>query len=238
MGTKTYEAKGNRHLDVEQVELLPYHKEVGKLALKHASNGSVLDIGSGMGQLELFLSQNGFKGEVHVADAYDVCIEASSDYDIVKGHYKLSETEFNPHLAIDRKFDVVVMSHVLEHIHNPSRALENVLSLLNEDGVLIVAVPNPSRPLVFFGNIFKFHYANRGHVQAWDPSHWRIFLEQAMKLNVLEYASDFIDFPKHRKLPLLQKLGVLLAKPFPWWSFSNIAAIQARKAGDERIGLL
>lgn len=236
MATKTYEDHGNRHLDTVNVEMLPYHREVGKLVMKYAAQGSVLDIGCGMGQLELYLRDNGFSGEVHLADAYDMCLEASSKYDFVKDKFKLSETAFDPHEKIDRKFDAIVMSHVLEHIHNPSSALENVLSLLNPDGVLIVAVPNPSRPLVFFGNIFKFHYANRGHVQAWDPSHWRVFLEDALKLDVAEYAADFIDIPKHRKFNFLQKIGVFLAKPFPWWSFSNIAVIRPRKSGEARVG--
>jgi SAM-dependent methyltransferase len=39
-------------------------------------------------------------------------------------------------------FDVVVMSHVLEHCADPSAAVENVRSLLKPGGVAIISVPN------------------------------------------------------------------------------------------------
>lgn len=40
------------------------------------------------------------------------------------------------------QFDVVVMSHVLEHMHAPQAALRHVRAALNNDGLLYVAVPD------------------------------------------------------------------------------------------------
>lgn len=40
------------------------------------------------------------------------------------------------------KYDTIIMSHVLEHIENPSLVLGKIRSWLSEDGVFIVAVPN------------------------------------------------------------------------------------------------
>jgi 2-polyprenyl-3-methyl-5-hydroxy-6-metoxy-1,4-benzoquinol methylase len=43
---------------------------------------------------------------------------------------------------LDQKFDVITMWHVLEHIPNLFECLEQLKSLLKENGKLIVAVPN------------------------------------------------------------------------------------------------
>ena len=40
------------------------------------------------------------------------------------------------------KFEVITLWHVLEHIHRLNQTLEQILSLLQEDGTLIIAVPN------------------------------------------------------------------------------------------------
>lgn len=234
MGTAQYETKGNKHLDVDQMRLLPYHRRIGAMVEKYASGSeaTVLDIGCGMGQIESYLTDAGWGGKVFIVDAYDVCLEASAAFPVVGGQFKLSEADFDVADQVgDQKFDCIVMSHVLEHLHNPSEKLQLVLSLLKPDGVAIVAVPNPARPLVLVGNMFQRHYANRGHVQTWDPSHWRIFLEEALGLDVAEYSGDFVDLPKCRRFPILLKAGEALARAFPWWSFSNIAAIRAPAKG-------
>jgi len=40
------------------------------------------------------------------------------------------------------KFEVITLWHVLEHIHTLNETLENLIQLLQEDGTLIIAVPN------------------------------------------------------------------------------------------------
>ena len=92
-----------------------------------------------------------------------------------------------------------------------------------------MAVPNPARPSVLIGNIFRKHYVNHGHVVAWDRSHWVNLLERIMKLDVVEYASDTVIICPERikkRLPSLKRLEMALAVILPWWSFSNIAVIR------------
>lgn len=222
--------KGNKHLNIDAIKPLPYHKLIAQLVAKNAQmqNATVLDIGCGMGQVESELIKLNWAGSVVAADAYDVCLNATAKNANVISSLKISESDFDILAKVgDQKFDCIVMSHVLEHLHNPSEKLLQVISLLKPGGVAIVAVPNPSRPSVTINNIFQRHYANRGHVQVWDPSHWRVFLEDALKLNVVEYAHDFVPLPGCRKLPFVMRLSVAMAKAIPWWSFSNIAIIKA-----------
>ena len=40
------------------------------------------------------------------------------------------------------KYDTIVMSHVFEHLYNPSDALEKIKNLLTKDGKFIISIPN------------------------------------------------------------------------------------------------
>jgi SAM-dependent methyltransferase len=45
-------------------------------------------------------------------------------------------------LAFDRKFDVITLYHVLEHVPDPSSTIRRCGDLLNPGGFLFIAVPN------------------------------------------------------------------------------------------------
>jgi len=121
------------------------------------------------------------------------------------------------------------LSHSLEHMLRPADTVLEILELVETGGHLILAVPNPSRPEVLMSNVRRKHYVNRGHVYAWDRSHWINFLERILELDVVEYASDEVRvFPKRwsRRLNLLKGLEFKLSRVLPWWSFSNIAVVR------------
>lgn len=44
---------------------------------------------------------------------------------------------------IDEKFDCICLFQVLEHIHDPKTFLEQIINLLEENGVLFIGTPNP-----------------------------------------------------------------------------------------------
>lgn len=48
--------------------------------------------------------------------------------------------------AIDRKFDVIVMTEVIEHLNNCGRAIENIKKMMNKDSILIITTPNCFAP--------------------------------------------------------------------------------------------
>lgn len=45
-------------------------------------------------------------------------------------------------LALDEKFDTIVLAHILEHVDNPHEILEVAKKFLKPDGIIIVDVPN------------------------------------------------------------------------------------------------
>jgi len=57
------------------------------------------------------------------------------------------------------RFDIISMSHVLEHIEHPKEFLHKAKSFLNKDGYLFVQVPNMSKPFVSpFYSFFSFQH--------------------------------------------------------------------------------
>lgn len=229
----TWESLGNVHIDMTApARILPYHRCIAKLALDYAKPGAkILDLGCGRGQtLELMAAYAaGFR--IFAADAYQSCLDETAQKIRLAGQFLIDEASFNIDQAIlENNFDLIIFSHTLEHLRNPIDALEKTMKLLKPGGVLIVAVPNPVRPNILISNIFQKHYVNRGHVHAWDMSHWRNFLERINGLHVEAYAHDFIQIPGCYRFPVLQSLGAGLSKIVPWWSFSNIAIIRKRAA--------
>lgn len=226
--TQNWEDEGNVHIGMaNKAQILPYHKLIAKLAIKHSKDGDkILDIGCGRGQLPAQISKTGGR-DLYVADAFQVCLDETSASADVKGAFLIGEKEFD----IDKKitggpYNMVIMSHVLEHLPYPIEAIQKIQTLTKPGGIIILAVPNPVRPNILISNMFKRHYVNRGHIHAWDMSHWRNFLENINDLNVVEYAHDFIQIPGCYRLPVLQQVGQGLASIVPWWSFSNIAIIR------------
>lgn len=105
--------------------------------LKRIQNGArVLELGYGDGLVTAALAKSAcdltlLEGAKTLAD------RAKENHPNVKCIYTLFE-EFNP---ISR-YDVILASHVLEHVDDPKSILQRMSSWLNDSGKIIVAVPN------------------------------------------------------------------------------------------------
>ena len=101
------------------------------------SNGLVLDFGCGAGNLLRSFSK--FRTDL---DLYGF------DLDDRKLQNLLKITNFKQliigDLKTNQKFDLISMSHSLEHVTNPKESLRQLRGLLNEDGYLAIAVPDCS----------------------------------------------------------------------------------------------
>ena len=71
----------------------------------------------------------------------------------------------------DRKFDIVILWHVLEHLEHQEELLDVVTSHLDEDGMLIIAVPNFSSLQRRMFNKYWFHLDLPRHLVHLD-SYW------------------------------------------------------------------
>ena len=53
-----------------------------------------------------------------------------------------------------QKYDWITLWHVLEHTHNPKKTLKSLISLLNKNGLMAIAIPNiNSYDNIYYKNI-------------------------------------------------------------------------------------
>ena len=108
----------------------------GRHPMPWRGEGKVLDVGCGAGGNLKSLQEQGW--QVFGIEISDVAAAHARDLlhaDIHTG--TLASAPFPP-----KSFDLVLMSHSLEHLPSPADALRRVHSLLKDDGLLVVSVPN------------------------------------------------------------------------------------------------
>ena len=101
-----------------------------------AGKKKVLEIGSGGGEFSYLLTKKGF----------DVsAIEPNEGY----GNYSQEQYGLNVQIGFAQNlefaaesFDFITMSHVLEHVDNPTTMLEKLRTWLKPNGILALEVPN------------------------------------------------------------------------------------------------
>ncbi|MBI2082687.1 MAG: class I SAM-dependent methyltransferase [Deltaproteobacteria bacterium] len=117
-----------------------FNRKILKIVSSLKSNGSVLDIGCGNGQLLSFFKQKGHrtvgweisrgKGVEHAEKVYGLEIFVGT------------QDEFRKQYGSQQNFDICILSNVLEHLKNPFVVLEEIHRQLKDDGLLVIIVPN------------------------------------------------------------------------------------------------
>lgn len=139
---------------VKKGGLKPLAKEkyrcIGEILSYVASEGAhVLDIGSRSGFLFDVLKEYGFK------NFYAIDISEEAVNFIRSRGYEAHQLDIQKeHLIFG--FDVVVASHVLEHVPEPYKALKNIDKMVMPDGILYVEVPKDQNIREQAGHFYKF----------------------------------------------------------------------------------
>lgn len=131
-----------------------------------STNPFALDIGSGFGFYTEAAVRNGFS-----VTAINPSIWENNVFEQMNGFRPIQS--FFEDVKLDKKYDLVIFSQVLEHIDNPLSFLEQVRSVLSDDGVIALAVPNLDSYLVKLGK--------DGGV-FWIPEHLNNFSKQSVSI--------------------------------------------------------
>ncbi len=207
----------------------PWHGPIADAAAEFSPpSARILDIGCGYGVLTEIVQNRLPDATVDVAEAYQARLDAAKErVPSIDSMFLMDEQDFDVRDRIPGHYDIVILSHVMEHLLRPADGLEDVMTLLKPGGHAIVAVPNPGRPEVLVRNIFRRKKVNKGHVYSWDRSHWINFLEVILGLEVVAYREDtLIPFPGRLGRFLGRRFGRSLVRLFPWLSMSHIAVIR------------
>lgn len=135
---------------------------------------SLLDIGSGRGMVFHVARMMGLalKGVAVEPDPYSHSWLRSLGVEIHAIPFEASLTD----QFKERKFDCLIMSHVLEHFHGEDllSVLSSVLSLLSHGAILLCEVPHND-----FRFYEKYRYDDTPHLSFFSPESLRILAERA-----------------------------------------------------------
>ncbi len=111
----------------------------------------VLEIGCMYGFLLQELKQRGF--DVTGVEIDGEAVAYAREHGLNVHHMSLEDYV----ASADERFDIIVMSHALEHIADPTSQLKLLSSLLNDNGKIVIIVPNAnSRTARLFGRYWGY----------------------------------------------------------------------------------
>lgn len=110
------------------------NKRLEKIELYNKGEKTLLDIGTGIGVFTGIALDRGWKAEGLELTSED-CEYAKEKFDLnlkQENFYSFSE---------DKKYDVVTLFEVIEHLQNPLKDLKQINKLVKDKGILVLATP-------------------------------------------------------------------------------------------------
>ena len=121
---------------------------------RHKKNISVLEVGCGAGGILKIFEEKGH---------YVKGIDLNEEYlDYGRNQYRLNLTNQNLFQIENEEYDLIIYSHVLEHLSEPSEHLQFVKKLLSKDGLLYIEVPGIKRSFQIYFDILR--YLQNAHI--------------------------------------------------------------------------
>ncbi len=135
--TKTIQTY-NRIADLKRLDFIRKNLVKGVPA-----DGAILDVGCGNGIISLQLGKDGFN--ILGIDVSEKAIEKAKDTNpFTNVSFAVADAEKLK--ASGQSYDAIICSEVLEHLHQPGNFLKELYDILNDNGILIVTVPNGTGP--------------------------------------------------------------------------------------------
>jgi SAM-dependent methyltransferase len=117
------------------------HETVVKL-VKQYSPKTIIDLGSGNGGIPLLLHREGFN--ITATDSNPKINEAADEI-------PCEQMDLNKPLKLNKKYDMVICTEVIEHLYNSKKLFSDAHKLLNKNGIFIFSTPNNQN---WFGRLF------------------------------------------------------------------------------------
>lgn len=175
-------------------------KKIQLIENQKVKSKKLLDIGAGTGDFLSFAKTRGFTVEgVEPSDK----ARQKADGKGVELKKELKE-------VLDSSYDVITLWHVLEHLPNLTDQIKTISNLLNENGILVVAVPNfRSWDANHYGRFWAGYDVPRHLWHFSKKSIHKLFKEENMKIRTIKpmwfdafYVSLLSEKYKGNRLPL------------------------------------
>jgi len=169
---------------ITKISFYPRQRKI----LNYAKQGRILDLGCGKGE---FLSNFKMKGWVPFGvDVSEVACELAREK-VGKNIYNCQLKEcFFP----SDYFDVIVLSHVLEHLLNPIDDLVEIRRILKLNGILMLSVPDIGSLQFRVSSQSWIHLDIPRHLYHYSFSSIKFLLERS-NFEIVRLTHPFFDFP-------------------------------------------
>lgn len=177
----------NKNIDIHRYanqvdnELLENVSVIEKTVHDPKKKAKILDVGFGDGHLLAALSKIGYStNNLYGYEVNSQKIERVAY--ILQNKYGLHGMETHLYscksiLNIGQKFDVVILSSVLEHLMDPKEMIDSIRLLLNKNGILIITqLPNIDCSWVHITKGAFKHFSSPTHYTHWGKKSIRYFL--------------------------------------------------------------
>ena len=172
------------------------------LARRYGKRGArLLEIGSGMGHLVGQL-ENSF--ETYGMDLNHWAVKQSRSV-IKTAQLQTASAQELPFR--DDSFNVVIIKHIVEHLPDPQKAIQEIGRVIEPGGTLILATPNLDSLLKPWKGVKWIGYQDPTHISLKRPVEWLSFIKEAGFELVKVFSDGFWDVPYIRFVPApIQKL--------------------------------
>lgn len=132
LGTST---KISQHAFVHSYHDYHCHDRAEMLAMIPPEVNSLLDVGGGIGNFtRLFIAERGRRGVVLEINDQGASNARKQGLEVLEGDFKA--------IQIVEKYDCISFLDVLEHMEDPWEILHKAYTVLSENGVLLLSIPN------------------------------------------------------------------------------------------------
>lgn len=164
-----------------------------KIIKKFKKKGSVLEVGAGFGLFSMLLSkENSY--EIEVIEPFNKSQYIFKDKNIIINRLTLEKylTQVK-----NKKFDIIVLFDVLEHLNEPSIILEKLNKILNKNGIVIIQLPNHNSLMAKVCKSWSW-WLPEEHKYHFSPKSMNLLLKKkGLMTKYFTTYEDFNDFKKN-----------------------------------------
>jgi len=144
---------------ISEKEILRYNRQIDRFRKYIPSfDSSIADIGCAKGGLLKTLQKAGYVN-LYGVDASQECLSFLNTFGIKSIQAYLNDLD-----KVNVKFDLVILSHVLEHVYDLQSILKSIAGILKNDGMIYVEVPNAKiYGELLFGPFYYFDFEHINH---------------------------------------------------------------------------